>query len=379
MTGADEQLKPEQSTAEVTVCPVSLEVAQQITRPLLDALRDPESILYRVASERISGLPIEDVANLATLLVPDPSRSGVIVARYLQQAGKLPAEVTASPEKAVALWSANAAGIPKLKVPEGADSAVMDLGDRLQLRGGGPIIFAREEVSRMVHLPNTLLHVKGGARNAMRERLDSALAYHEVYGNPEQPIVATVDPSRLLGEGELVAVARFAPEAVNELELFVDSAIDRGFVGSTDNRYGVRSLPDGSSYLRMHHQNGAQLLVLAPRPAQRADGSKQSGVFNDYHALINHPGLVGSSFKLEGSNVIQVTSSHYGSMAVMNNLRAVHDLRHELPAGIESFRVVGDNQAVRTVQAHLIEIGYTTQALMEAVQDPHLRAALLET
>jgi hypothetical protein len=199
------------------------------------------------------------------------------------------------------------------------------------------------------------------------------LSYVEANG-VEQPIVATVDPFRILKDPERQKVSDFAPEATNELELFVDSAISNGFASSDQNRYGVRFLPDHSSYLEMFHENGTKLVVLAPPQQTRADGSKQSGVYNGYNSLIKNPQIVSEDFSLSGSGVIQITSSHYGPMAVMNNLRAVDDLRVTL----NSYRVIGDNQTSRTAQAHLIEIGLTANALLEAVGNPRIAEALLE-
>jgi hypothetical protein len=257
-------------------------------------------------------------------------------------------------------------------VPEGGDDQVMAIADAMEMRGGGPVIFAREEVGEMEKRPHTLLHVVGAANNANRQRVQSALAYAEAHGL-EQPIVATVDSLRVLRDKEREVVREFAPEATNELELFVDSAIHQGFEpAAADNRYGVRILPDGSSYLKMRHPNGAQLVVMAPAKHMKADGKKQSGVYNAYHAFTQHPEVVGEDFRLAGSNVIHVTSSHYGAMAAMNNLNAAHELR----TSVGSFRVIGDNQPARTPQAHLIEIGMTTNALDGAMGDPRLAAAL---
>ncbi len=315
----------------------------------------------------------EDVFNIAPLLHPDVARSGVRVERWRLQAGKLPEDANdANPATMVALWSSNVTGIPALKVPEGAESDVMGLSDKLQMRGGGPVIFAREEVAHLQHLPNTLLNVVGAANNANKERIETALSYVEAHGLEEQPIVATVDPRRVLSSKERETVAGFAPEATNELELFVDSAIVKGFEPLSGNRYGVRFLPDGSAFLRMRHPSGASMVVLATTPALRSDGSKQTGVFNAYQALVNNPGVVGDEFGLAGSNIIHVTSTHYGTMAVMNNLRAVDDLRES----IGSFRVIGDNQAARTAQAHLIEVGLTVSVLQEAMSNPRIADSL---
>lgn len=370
MVGPDERLG--ELAAEPEICGASVEAAAQIARPLLVELGRPDSVLYRVVSERIAGLPVESRPGIVPLLLTDPSKSGVVVERWRLQGGELPEDAAENdPEKMVALWSSKAAELPPLKVPEGADEQVMTLADELQMRGGGPVVYAREEVGEMKPLPDTLLQVVGAANNANRQRLQSALAYAEAHGL-EQPIVATVDPSRILREKERDVVREFAPEATNELELFVDSAIDQGFEPvAEDNRYGVRFLPDGSSYLTMSHPDGAQMVVLAPARHLKADGTKQTGVYNAYHALLEHPEVVSEDFQLPGSNVIHVTSSHYGPMGAMNNLNAVHELRTSL----DSFRVIGDNQPARTPQAHLIEIGLTTSALDEAMADPRLAAA----
>lgn len=362
----------ERLVEEPEICHASLEAAALVARPLLAELSDAGSVLYRVASDRIAGLPVEDRLGVAPLLLTDPSRSGVVVERYRLQSGELPEDASADDaEKMAALWASDTAAIPPLKVPEGAEPQVMDLADRLQMRGGGPVIFAREEIAEMAHERRTLLQVTGAANNANRQRVESALAYVEVHGL-EQPIVATVNPLRVLKEKERETVAEFAPEATNELELFVDSAIDKGFTAPADNRYGVRYLPDGSSYLTLHHPNGAKLIVLAPTQQVRADGTKQTGVFNAYKALAGKPEIAGGELQLEGNHIIHVTSSHYGSMAAMNNLRAVDELR----TSVASFRVIGDNQPARSAQAHLIEVGMTANALNEAMSSPRIAPAL---
>ncbi|HUD10135.1 MAG TPA: hypothetical protein VMR28_00500 [Candidatus Saccharimonadales bacterium] len=369
MTGA------EQLVGEPEVCQASLEAASQISGPILSELSNHESILYIVSADRLAGLPVEDRLGIAALLHPDPAKSGVIVERWRLQEGRLPHDASddGAPERMVALWAANVAAIPRLKVPEGAESEVMNLGDKLQMRGGGPVVFAREEINKMQRLPKTLVKIDGAANNAPFERIKSALAYAEIHGL-EQPIVATVNPFRFLKDAEREKIASFAPEAKNELELFVDSGISNGFISSGHDRYGVRFLPDTTSYLEMQHQNGTRLVVLAPPQALREDGSKQTGVYNGYRSLMNNPQVLGEGFNLADSDVIQVTSSHYGTMAAMNNLMSVSDL----DISLGSYRVIGDNQPTRTAQAHLIEIGLTTNALLEAMNNPRLATALLE-
>lgn len=364
-------------------CRVSLDAAIQIGRPLLTELSNPQSVLYQVSAERLAGLPTEDLLGISTLLLTDPSKSGVVVERWRLQGGRLPEDAVDdnSPEKTVLLWASEAAKIPPLKLPVGMEADLMTLADKLQMRGSGPIIYSREHIERydrssveqMQKLPRTLLKIDGAANLANVERIKSALSYVEVH-SIEQPIVATVDPFRILKDQERDKVSDFAPDATNELELFVDSAILNGFRSSEQNRYGVRFLPDRSSYLEMFNENGTKLVVLAPPQQIRADGSKQSGVYNGYNSLINNPKVVSEDFSLAGSDLIQVTSSHYGPMAVMNNFRAVNDLRVTL----DSYRVIGDNQVSRTAQAHLIEIGLTANALLEAVANPRFAEALQE-
>ncbi len=374
MVGPDERLIGEQAATD-EVCQASLEAAQQIAAPILAELADPESVLYAVASDRISGLPPEQRLGVAPLLLTDPSRSGVVVERWRLQGGELPADASDAddPEKMVALWSSKTTDIPPLRVPEGADEPVMDIADRLQMRGGGSIVFAREEIGEMEKQPRTLLQVVGAANRANIERTKSALAYAEAHGL-EGPMLATVNPRRVLKDREREVVKEFAPEATNELELFVDSAIDQGFIAPEGNRYGVRYLPDGSTYMMMEHPSGLTMVVLAPASHVGEDGANKSGVYNAYRALSLHPEVVSDDFRLEDSNVIHVTSSHYGPMAVMNNLRAVDDLR----TSVESFRVIGDNKPGRTSQAHLIEIGMTTNALDAAMSNPRIADGLRE-
>lgn len=254
----------------------------------------------------------------------------------------------------------------------------MALADAMQMRGGGPVIFERAEAGRVPCTKRTLLKIDGGARNALNERIETALSYVEASGYV-LPIVATVDPSRILDDKERAAVASFAPSALNEQELFIDSALSKGFTLDAQ-RYGARHLPDGSSYVTMRHaQSGAGLVVLSPHkyPDETTPGKYRNGVYNGYQALIKHgadlPGM--SDFVFEGSDMVVVTGTHYGAMSVVNNLYEAHDLR----VSVGSYHVIGDNQpeSSRKPQAHLIEQGYVIEAIdRKSPQYPAIRAAL---
>src|SRR5665213_1263884 len=203
-------------------CRVSLDAAIQIGRPLLTELSNPQSVLYQVSAERLAGLPTEDLLGISTLLLTDPSKSGVVVERWRLQGGRVPEDAVDdnSPEKTVLLWASEAAKIPPLKLPVGMEADLMTLADKLQMRGSGPIIYSREHIERydrssveqMQKLPRTLLKIDGAANLANVERIKSALSYVEVH-SIGQPIVATVDPFRILKDQERDKVSDFAPDA----------------------------------------------------------------------------------------------------------------------------------------------------------------------
>ena len=360
------------------ICEVSLEAARQVLDPILASLKDADGVLYKVANARAAQMPAESRLGIAPSLLADPRRTGIVVPRYQTQEGSLPTDASAeaTADQAVVLWAAEAEGIPKLRVPEGCGDAVMALADKMQLRGGGPTIFAREEVSRMQLGPRALVRIDGGANKANLERVQTALDLAEAAGYA-RPILATVDPMRQLKEAERQTVAGFAPEARNEYELFIASAQDKGFVLDQEaHAFGIRYLPDGSSYVAMKHaEKGIPLIVLAPAKIPDATGKHRSGVFNSYHTLVKHGAdILGEGFDLNGIDMVAVTSTHYGAMSALNNLRVGHELRLKLG----SYRVVGDNQPTRTAQAHLIEIGLTLDAATRAGENAALKAALLQ-
>jgi len=178
---------------------------------------------------------------------------------------------------------------------------------------------------------------------------------------------------RILQDGERQAVQAFAPDAKNEQQLFVASAKAEGWEAHPDNIDGSTFLPDGSSYIKMIHQQTArEMFVFAPVRQTDEHGKPQSGVFNAYKSLLVH-GQAELGSGIEGEDIVHITSTHYGPMAVMNNLLAVHELRTR----VGSFQVVGDNQpATRGPQAHLIEIGKTLDRIDVALQRPALRVGL---
>lgn len=355
------------------VSEASLIAARAVFDPLMAELSNPTSVLYEVAADRASRMPEDAKLGISPSLLVDPTRSGIVVPRYQLQGGELPANVrVTTPEQAVVLWTVQSKdSVPKLRVPEGKGQAVMEVADKMQMRGGGLVIFAREEAAQVPVSPRTLIKIDGAARNANRERITTALALSGEIEDYTRPILATVDPTRILRDDERQVVQSFAPNALNEQELFIDSARDKGFELDKDG-YGARYLPDGSTYVTMTHgQSGRRMVVLAPRKYDN-----QNGVYNGYQALVKHgselPGMQG--FEFNGTDLVAVTSSHYGPMSVMNSLRAAHTLRVDLG----SYRVIGDNQPTRKEQAHLIEIGLTLDAAAKAMQDPAIKAALLQ-
>ncbi len=381
-----EQLVSTEQSPLPPVCEVSLAAARRIFDPLAAELRNPTSALYAVMADRAARMQGESLFGISSALLVDPTRSGT-VARYQLQSGEMPNDTEGiTPEQAVVLWAANSkADVPKLRVPEGQGPRIMEVADSLQMRGGGPTIFERSEAARVPLTERTLVKIDGAARNANRERIKSALAYVEATGY-SRPIVATVDPSRMLKDDEKRVVASFAPNAQNEQELFIDSARANGFVLEQDG-YGARYLPDGSTYVTMAREGSegnpsARLIVLAPRKNE-GKNEGENGVYNGYQTLINHgsqlPGFEGDGdtgegrFVFEGTGMVAVTSTHYGTMSVVNNFKATHQLRTSLG----SYHVIGDNQPARNEQAHLIEIGLTLNAMARAMEIPALRHALL--
>lgn len=361
----------------VLVSPVAVEAARTIYTALSTELKDPDSVLYEAVATRWATMPEEAQFGIGRLLLTDPMKSGVTFERYRLQSGAIPESGVddSSIERTVALWSTVGSAVPKLVVPEGADERVMRVADSMQMRGGGPVVYSREQVAQVPVSDGTVLHVVGAANNAPRERVQSALAFIESHNAPDARIIATVDASRVLRQAELDKVASFAPNAKNEAELMIDSAVSQGFVASADNRYGTRTLQDGSSYTTLRHANGATLILLQPAPHTKDDGTKQTGVFNAYSALLKNPDLLGGDLTLEDSNIVHISSTHYGAMAILNNLRAVHELRFST----EAFHVIGDNQSSRTAQAHLIELGLATDAIDQMLREPTLKTALLGT
>jgi hypothetical protein len=364
------------------VCQASIEAARAIWGQLETEFQNPESVLYDVVALRAAGMPAEQGFGLTAMLLTDPARSRVVVERYRIQAGELPSDATVGdPEAMLSIWAAESRSIPKLKIPEGREPAVMELADKAQMRGGGPVIFSREQAADMVINPKTKFIQVGAANKANCERVKTVLALHEAHRDYSGSVIATVDPQRRLKDSERANVEGFAPEATNELELLIDSALAEGFVASDANRYGVRILPDGSMYTKLHypaddkHPNGVSLLVLAPKSYVDATGKPQTGVYNAYRFLSEQGGkdLLGADFDFRLSDLVHVTSSHYGPMSIANNLLAVDDLC----TTIGSLQVIGDNQAARTPQAHLVEIGLVTDKLGEALSRPALQAVLL--
>lgn len=367
----------EQTQSYPAVCTVAVDAARTLYRPLQQELSQPNSILYEAVANRWSGLAEEARFGIGRLLLTDPLKSGVVFERYRIQSGSTPSEGVdeSSIERTVALWANNNAAIPKLTVPIGADERVMTVADSLQMRGGGPVVFSREQAFEVPLAPSTVLHIVGAANNAPRERVQTAIDYVEVHNAPDTRIIATADPSRQLQQTELEKVAPFAPNATNEAELFIDSAVSKGFMTSADNPYGTRTLKDGSSYTTLRHSNGASMILLQPKPYVKEDGTKQTGVFNAYKALINNPHLLGGELTIEDSELVHISATHYGAMAILNHLRAVHEL--SIPT--ESFHVIGDNQPSRNAQAHLIEIGLVTDAFDQILRNPVLKTAVTKS
>jgi hypothetical protein len=367
-------------------CEASIKATQQVIDPLLAELGDPRSVFYDIAAERVAHADPETRLGIVPSLLVDPLRSSVRVARHRLQDGGLPADAApATADEAVVLWYAlDKNAIPELRVPESMEERVMAVADSIQMRGGGPLIFHRGEVARLGVTDNTVVHIKGAARNACRERIQTALAVAQET-DLRHPLIATVDLTRLLRDDERKAVESFAPNAKNEYQLFLDSARNQGFTLDT-SPYGVDTLPDGSLYVTMTHDSGQKMIVFAPTAQRDETGKKRAGVFNDYSMFQLHQQQISEitdatgqvvfpdGFSWQGKDVVHVTSTHYGPMAALNNLEAVAELGMQ----VGSFKVIGDNQPGRTAQAHFIEIGnLLNKADRLMTEEPSLRAQLL--
>lgn len=347
------------------VCPVSMDAATRLANQIFTTLSDPESVLYQVMAARNAAMEPDAQLGISPALLVNPSKSR-IVARWQLQSGAVEGEVARNPEEALALWTVTKKDVPRLSIPAGLEPAVMDIAVKLQMRGGGPDIFAREEAAQMNIHPNSVINIVGGARNANRERIRTALEIAKLH-ELSRPLLATADPHRLLIEDEQKSVAEFAPGAKNELDLFMASAHSLGFRLEVDEHFGgMRFLPDSSAYTTLRHEaTGTQMLVLAPK---RHEG--KTGLYNAYTCLDSHGALLyGAGFVLQGVDMVQVTSTHYGTMSIMNNLQAVHELR----VSLGSFQVAGDNQPARNARTHLIEIGLTMDMLDTVLQEPALK------
>jgi len=185
MTGTEQHIDQGEVVARAEVCTVSLEAAQVVASgPLFAELGDPDSMLYKVAAKRSAALPEGNRLGIVPALLTDPTRSGVVVARYLQQEGRLPDQIAGQgADQMVTLWAVEAkkADIPPLLVPEGAEEAAMDVADRMQMRGDGPVIFSRERAGEVPVNPKSRFFITGGARGANRQRIQTAMALKDAH------------------------------------------------------------------------------------------------------------------------------------------------------------------------------------------------------
>jgi hypothetical protein len=389
------------------ICQVSLNAVRSLTGPMIEALGDHTSVLYDVMNYRIARM--EGSAQLDAVvsrMAIDPMGSGIILPRYQLQGGEIPedaAATVASADQMISLWTVdNDAKIPPLIMPPGADDKMMYLAAKSQMMGGGPVIFAREDLKtreeeadpakNIVLDDDSLIEISAAARNAVWNRIKSAMELREKNPHYKHRILLTADPTRQLSSepngGERKVVESFAPKATNELELAIDSAKKEGFVMAPDQEYGFRYLPDGTGYMLMYHpEKDIEMAVVTPakqsheKRIRNADGSEgvvtvlETGLFNSHAALLKHGDVLTGrkDFKLSNSRLVYVTSTHYGLMGALNNLEFVHRERTSL----KGFVVLGDNQPkTRKAQAHNIEFATAIVKLDDMAEDPYMYEAL---
>lgn len=409
MTGAspqerEQQIQNHEAAKGNEICEVSLDAVKSLIAPTMNALNDHTSVLYDVMNYRVARMegPGQLDAVVSRIAI-DPLRNGIVVPRYQLQGGEIPDEAAASvadADQIISLWTVDKEfKIPKLLVPPGGDERLMKLAARSQLMGGGPIIFAREELktkdeeadpTKNVILDNdTVVEISAAARNAIWQRLKTAKELLQKNPDYKHRILLTVDPTRQLGntappggKSERDVVASFAPNATNELELALSSAKKEGFVPAADQEYGFRYLPDGSGYMIMEHPElGIEMAVVTPAKQQHAKDDeaktivKETGLFNAHTALLKHGDVLTGreNFKLRDSKVVYITSTHYGLMGAINNLEFVQREK----TSIKGFVVVGDNQPkTRGAQAHLTEFAVAIDKLDVMTENPEVYNAL---
>lgn len=345
----------------------SFEPVKQLHDTLLADLSDPDGVLLATYNARLAASDAETKLGIAPSLHIDPSRSGVNVERWQMQSGLMPESANGDAEQVLALWSGKKSGLAPLKLPEEKGEAMMALADKMEMRGGGPFVYSREEAARVTIDDETTVHVHGGANKANIERLKTVLELLKHNPDYSRPVIATASFSRVLRDAEREAVREFAPNATTEVELLLSSALHVGFLPSGDFS---KQFSDGTVlHTLTHPELTVPLYVVAPPRNENENGKPRTGVYNAYRSLLENEELGGL-----GKHIVAVTSTHYGPMALVNNLKTARDLRVDT----ESIRVIGDNQPqTRKPQAHLIEAGLTVGALFELYSDPTMQAALL--
>lgn len=362
--------------AERMIDQASLRVAQGTIHALLSVLSDPDTpALREIMMKRQMSIPNIDLLESAgRLLSVDPHKSGIRVPRYQIQDGSLPTESIEADindaDKVLTLWSTTAEHIPKLVCPESLQQDVLLISRALGMFGGGPNMFSREEAKLVAVTDASVVNIVGGANRANIERIRTAIALLTAHSYPDVPVIATVNPYRVMKQPEREKVAEFAPDATNEFELFVASALTEGFVPDQANLFGSKILPNGASFIRLNHpQTGVTMIVLC---SEKLD--EKTGVFKAYSTLQSYgDAIIGYGFSLDKADMVHVTSTHYAPMAGLNNFEAAR----ELGIRFGSFQTIGDNQPTRSPQAHLIEIGAAVGKAAKLLQDPTSARVLL--
>ncbi len=365
-----------EQSAEFTFDQTSMHVARDVANPFIGMLSDTENPYSKCAMDRLARMSAEARQGFVSSLLVDPSRSGIVFPRY-QLDGRAPLDVDGEePDKVVALWSALAKDIPKLVVPEELRASVMASSERLGMMGRTEHMLATEEAERIRLGENTMLHIRGAANKANRVRLVTA---NEVLKSQDPDtaknalLIATTDATRQLKPAEKAIVKDFAPDAENEFELFIASAIAEGYAPHPKNMTGPKILPDGTiSISLLHGTLGTELVLVSPKKYETSTGKHATGLFNAYAALQAYGSrIVRPDFSLNGLDIVEVTSSHYMPVAVLNNL----DATAKLELNLGSIRAIGDVQPKRSADAYLVEFGLFMNRIESL--DPQLRAALL--
>lgn len=354
------------------ICPVSISLAREVTNPFLETLSDPNNPYSRIAMMRLAKMKPENRLGFANALLQRP---GVSLARYNLD-GRVP-EVDLSglsSEQAMVLWAADASDLPRLTVPEELVDDVMASSKVFGMMGGREHMFVTEEAGGVPLSEGDIIHIVGAANLANKTRIGTALEilkkHPELAGKIH--LVASVNRARQLSSAEKDKVASFAPNATNELELFLDSATSLGFA-----QVGREKTYKDDSTSRILRSVKGDITLISPTTHGYTAEEPTIGTYKAYNQLNKYGGqILGSSFDgLRGIGIVQVSSSHYMPKGVLNNVEGLYGL-NDPTVRLRGFNTIGDIMASRGPDAYLVEFGLFLKQLTEL--PPALRSQLLE-